>query len=275
LAVIIYSIDVFHMTAMTVLAILWDKETLGYFAFAFKIFQICVSLFPFLIQEVMRTRMYYNVAAAGKGTGGAGNLVRPILAYGFITIAFWQVVFWWAPWAVAKCVPTYIDSVPALIILTLALMPLGVAKICTDFLCSRSILKSGSALKIWGSGIALQALLITFWPTAEDQILRNVPLFYLISALWIYFASFISVFKSEYPWWPRTVYAAVQCLVPVFAALAIVRLEKSVWHWIPGGYWLYNLPSFAVAIALSLGFAGLWVYAWTRWRSWNPFPQHF
>ena len=187
LALVIYSIEFFHALALTILAFFWDKESLGYFTFAFRIFQICLGIFPYLIQEVVRTRMYYSVANQKEEGGGLGEITFIMGAYVFIVTIFWILVYWWIDAVVVKFAPLYVDSIVALKILTLAILPLGICKILSDYLCSDVHKKTFFVVRVWFIGLLIQGVLLLTIPMTQSSLLIVGPIVYLIATFVVFY----------------------------------------------------------------------------------------
>jgi O-antigen/teichoic acid export membrane protein len=152
LALVTYSMDLFHVVALTILAFKCDKVTLGYYAFAYRIFQILLAIFPYLIQEVMRVRMYSHIAKTGEWSDHLPKLFYPIVVYSFVTSLICLMVYWWSGWAIGHFAPSYLYSVRAIEMLSFVLLPIGIVKICSDYLCSRVINKTFYAVCRLGLG---------------------------------------------------------------------------------------------------------------------------
>ncbi len=195
LGLVTYAVGIFHAIAMTVLAWRWDKETLGYFAFAFRIFQILLAIFPYLIQDVVRTRMYQNIAQMTSESQRMESLKGPLRLYALVTVACWVLAESFGSQIIAWVAPLYVNSVGMLQVLILALFPLGVAKIFSDYLCSRVHQRMHVALAIWASGTGLQMLYLIFMN--HDQI-WHVPLVYVAATLIVYVMMAIAVVEHKF-----------------------------------------------------------------------------
>ena len=232
LAVIVYSIQFYHMIALTIIAFLYDKPTLGYFAFAFRIFQICLALFPSLIQEIMRTRMYFHVAQVQDGQSYFKKLLFPMGVYCVITSFFWLFVYWWADWGIGYFAPTYTNSIGTLKILTVALVPLGIAKICSDYLCSHVHKKAMTVALVWGIGIILQGVAVIFACIDQSNLSYEVPMAYLISTFSIYvFLGRVSFEAKEGIFSPYL--HLIYLLMPLAIASAVTYALKAFWFTVP------------------------------------------
>lgn len=250
LSMIIYSTQFFHAIALTILALQWDKETLGYFAFAFRIFHIFLALFPSLAQDLLRTRMYSKIAQTQDTQERLRYLVFPLVSYCCITSIFWLCLYWWSDWLIFRAAPLYMDSVPAIKLLTLALLPLGVSMVYSDYLCSRVLNKTRFVVLSWFLGIIIQAGWVYSIQLTPVSIINKVPLIYLVSNLVVYvlitgeslqaqgqlFMKFLRIFHLFLP------------LGFVCAAIYFVQL---VFHWVPSREFLNNMPPFLCSITLS------------------------
>jgi len=186
LALMFYSIEVFNMITMTVVAFIWDKETLGYYAFAYRIFQICIAIFPLLIREVMRARMYFYMAESEDEGVRFQNLIFPMSIYSLTTSIFWLMIYWWSTLIIHKFVPEYKNSVIVLNILIFSLIPLGINKISSDFLCSRIYNKMTFVSCCWVIGIIIQVAGILLANQFGHNIFNLVPMIYVVSVIVVY-----------------------------------------------------------------------------------------
>jgi hypothetical protein len=184
LALVAYSIEFFHAAALTILAIRWDKETLGYFAFSFRIFQIALAIFPYLIQDVMRTRLYEGLAKVKDEVQleRLKFLAKPLTIYAVITLLAWLGVLVFSGPIVHYVAPVYLPSVLALKILTLSLLPLGIAKVLGDYLCSRLHSKAYWVVFAWATGIILQCTGL-LWGMKSYDISWKAPLIYVSASI--------------------------------------------------------------------------------------------
>lgn len=222
LAGLVYSIELFHAIAMTILAFQLDKTSLGYFAFAYKVFYVSLAIFPFLIQEVMRTRMYYKVAQLKQTEeGGLTQLFGPMVLYSVITMVFWLGLYWWADWGIQRFVPAYSGSVMTLKLLTLALLPLGIVKICSDYLCSLAQRRTIFVVKAWGGGIALQALSIFILFLNGRNVLPWVPFIYLSATLLVY-ALIVGAALNVRQDFPRGIARMIYLTSPLLAVMIVI-----------------------------------------------------
>jgi len=250
LAAIIYSIQFYHMIALTILAFTCDKITLGYFAFAFRIFQICLAIFPFLIQEVIRTRMYFHVAQAKKGQPYLEKLFFPMGIYCAITSLFWLFIYWWTDWGINRIAPEYLYSVETLKLLTLALLPLGITKICSDYLCSNVHKKTKVTLLSWLLGITLQGIAICFVSIDQENLLFSVPLVYVISTFLIYVLITKTSLKVEGEVFPNDM--RLICLwTPLAAAFVCVYFLKNFYHFMPSHNFNANIMPFLTSVVFT------------------------
>ncbi len=183
LAAVYYLYEFFQVFALTVLAWKWDVVTLGYFAFAFRIYQICLSLFPAVMADVMRSRMYFFSARMQEGEGPFQRLFVPLGMYTAVTGLFWFLMYAGAEWGIRRFFPHYVDSAQALIVLTLALIPMGIVKVLGEFLCSRVYNKTVLVISVWILGIIFQGLLFFMLPQTQVNIVHAAPLIYLAAAV--------------------------------------------------------------------------------------------
>lgn len=183
LATVYYSYEFFQMIALTVLAWKWDVVTLGYFAFAFRIYQICLSLFPAALADVIRSRMYFHSARLQEGEDPFRGLFVPLGMYTALTGLFWFLVYAGAGWGIQRFFPYYVDSTQALIVLMLALIPMGLVKVLGEFLCSRVYNKTALVIFAWILGIIFQGLFFFMFPLTQANIIHVAPVIYLAAAV--------------------------------------------------------------------------------------------
>ena len=179
LGAVYYLYDFFQVIALTVLAWKWDVVTLAYFAFAFRIYQICLSLFPSVIAEVMRSRMYFHSAQLKKGEDPFRKLFAPLGMYTLLTGLFCFLMYAGAGWGIRRFFPHYVDSTQALIVLMLALIPMGIVKVLGEFLCSRVYNKTALVISVWVLGIIFQGLLFFIFHLTQINIVHVAPIIYL------------------------------------------------------------------------------------------------
>ncbi|MBI4245424.1 MAG: hypothetical protein HY606_15150 [Planctomycetes bacterium] len=185
LATVYYSYEFFHVIALTVLAWQYDILTLGYFAFAFRIYQICLSIFPAVLADVMRARMYVHSAQLENGEDPFRKMFLPLGLYTVGTGLFCLFTYIGAGWGIQRFFPEYIESTQALILLMLALIPMGPVKVLGEFLCSRVYNKTALVIAAWILGIAFQGLVLFFFifSLTEANIVHIAPLIYLAAGL--------------------------------------------------------------------------------------------
>lgn len=243
----IYSIEIFHAISLTVFAVKWDKATLGYFAFSFRIFQIGLMAFPYLMQEITRTRMYYNVAQSEREKFPSKDLFLPMEIYCLVTAIVWLFVYWWADWGIARFLPAYINSVNILKILTLALLPLGITKICSDYLCGQTQKKTGWVILIWGIGILFQVSGLLFLSRSGTSALTVAPIVYVAATIFIYAPLVSMAFNFN-----NNIGQALAKMIYLFSPLmlvgAIIFLMDNICHFSPGVEFQSNLAPFFVSL---------------------------
>lgn len=183
LAAVYYLYEFFQMIALTVLAWRWDVVTLGYFAFAFRIYQICLSLFPAVMADVMRTRMYFHSAQKQGGEDFFRRLFMPLGIYMVVTGLFWLLMYVGAEWGIRKFFPHYVESTQALTLLMLALIPMGIVKVLGEFLCSRVYNRTTLVIFAWILGIVFQGLFFLILPLTQANIVHIAPVIYLASTI--------------------------------------------------------------------------------------------
>lgn len=182
LAMVYYLYDFFQMIALTVLAWKWDVVTLAFFAFVFRIYQIFLSLFPTALADVMRSRMYFHSAQMPQGKDPFQKIFVPLGIYAAMAGLFWLLMYGAAGWVIHRFFPQYVDSTQALIVLTLALIPMGLVKVLGEFLCSRVYNKTTLVIFAWVLGIVAQGVLFLMLP-AGVNIVQVAPAIYLATAL--------------------------------------------------------------------------------------------
>ena len=229
LAVMIYTIEFFHMVALTILAFRCDKMTLGYIAFSFRIFQVCLAVFPSLIQDVMRARLYYTVAQTNSAKQQFQQFIYSMTTYGLVVSAFWLAVYWGAPWAINRFSHMYTPSVGMLQWLTAALLPIGIVKIFSDYLCSRVHQKTTTVIVLWGMAIALQSLLLWIVPVHQQEYFNLVSIGYFLSTLIIYF-SIVGLTFSLGETWVQGLLRSLQLLAPLVLVSVSVVFVTFAWH---------------------------------------------
>ncbi len=159
LSLITYLSRLFHYLPLTILAFVWSRETLGHFVFAFRVFEILLALFPYLTQELVRTLMYQRLAQLEKGKNRFKILMMPIGFYLALTLCLWFVIYWFSLPIAHWLFPAYVDSIPALQILSLSLIPFGISQIIGDFLSSRVLLKTRRVVSLWVVSTVVQCVL--------------------------------------------------------------------------------------------------------------------
>ena len=185
LILIVYSTEIFHNISMSILALRFEKETLGYYSFAFRIFQVFLALFPALIREVMKTRLFYLAAQSQVTKEDSRNLVKMVQVYCFISLIFILVIYWWSDWIIFKVAPLYQSSAVTLKILSLALLPLGLTIIMGDYLCSPVFKKELFVISVWVTGILVQIILLLVNVDAQG-IFWQVPCIYLLISIIVF-----------------------------------------------------------------------------------------
>ena len=105
-------------------------------------------------------------------------------------------------------------------------MPLGVAKICSDFLCSRSLNKTGYALISWLFAIGLQTVLLVIFNNDAKDILTMVPIIYLISTLMIYILAVGAAFNVSRDW----VKGSLQIMYMLSPLCIVGLINYSMYH---------------------------------------------
>lgn len=183
LAAVYYLYEFFQVITLTVLAWKLDMVSLGYFAFAFRIYQICLSLFPAVMADVMRARMYVHSAQLQRGEDPFQRLFVPLRIYTVVTGLFWFFIYAGAEWGIRRFFPHYAESTQALILLTLALIPMGIVKVLGEFLCSRVYNKAALVISAWILGIIFQGLLFFILPLTQVNIIHAAPLIYLAAVI--------------------------------------------------------------------------------------------
>jgi len=249
LLVMASSMEIFHATALTVLALRWDRQTLGFFVFAFRIFQILLIIFPVLIQEVVRTRMYFWLARAKEEMNGFRHMILPLGFYGLVTAVIWIAGYCWVDWVVWRFVKYYIPSVHAVKLLVIALLPLGITKIASDYLCSRVHNKAKFVIFGWLSGIIVQAVCLYCFPIAPENILVTAPLIYLGATLWVYFL-IVSVSFAGDGRWAGGICQSVIMLLPMAVAIGAIVGASQLTGWHPTGKFQDNILPFIVSLLI-------------------------
>lgn len=273
LAAIVYSIQLYHMIALTILAFLCDKVTLGYFAFAFRIFYMCLTIFPFLIQEVMRTRMYFHVAQARKGQPYLEKLFFPMGIYCIITSFFWIFIYWWADWGINRVASNYLQSIETLKLLILALLPLGITKICSDYLCSNVHRKIRIVLLSWLFGVALQGSVIWVLSINQKNLLFNVPVVYLISTFVIYVLVTRASLEVEGEVFPGSM-RLIFLWIPLVGALSSVYFLKKIFLFSPSLDFSANIIPFLASLVLMYGLIQVTILLFRKHRRFSAFFSH-
>ena len=251
LALVNYSVEFFHAVAITILAYQWDKETLGYFAFAYRMFYMALALFPYSIREVFRTRVYFRVARAGSGKSSFERFYLPMDLYCAAATFVWLTVYWWTDSVVHWLAPVYIPSTMALKLLMLALVPLGITKILTDYLCSNVSQKTMTVIMAWGLGIAIQAGLIFGADLNPANILYKIPGIYLVSTLIVYIWIGISSFRLMDDM-AKNMWRLIYFLLPLAIAVGMTFLGKQWFLWSPQYGFYENLAPFSLSVLATL-----------------------
>lgn len=183
LAAVYYLYEFFQMIPLTVLAWKCDVVILGYFAFAFRIHQICLGLFPTVMADVMRSRMYFLSAQLQDGEDPFRRLFVPLGMYTAVMGLFWFLMYAGAGRGIRNFFPHYVGSTQALIVLMLALIPMGPVKVLGEFLCSRVYNKTALVIFAWVLGIIFQGLLFFMLPLTQANIVHVAPVIYLAAAV--------------------------------------------------------------------------------------------
>lgn len=253
LALVTYSMDLFHVVALTVLAFKCDKVTLGYYAFAYRIFQILLAIFPYLIQEVMRVRMYSHIAKSEDWSEHLPKLFYPIIVYSFVTSVICLAVYWWSGWMIGHFAPNYLYSVRAIEMLSFVLLPIGIVKISSDYLCSRAINKTVYAVIAWALGIAGQVIALTIFDIQGDTILYIVPFVYLTSTLLVYILIPGTVFRDNGNWF-KTGMRLILMLSPLVCAGFNLYVLRYLLDFHPTQIFVKNLRSFILSLIIHVLF---------------------
>jgi O-antigen/teichoic acid export membrane protein len=254
LAMVFYFIEIFHFVSLTILAFIWDKTTLGYFAFAFRIFQILLTVFPLVIREVMRTRMYFTIAQTEDHDTHLEQLFFPMTIYSLITSVFWLAVYWWVDWGIGLIAPIYSASGTALKLLTLALLPIGVTTICSDYLCSVYHKKTKVVILAWGTGIILQICCLSLLGVQAGHVFYIVPVYYLVATLLVYVLVWRILFKVRGGNLGSSYARMVDLLLPLGIVCGIVYVMHHFIYLVPSKNFWGNLMPFGVSVAVLLVF---------------------
>ncbi len=183
LAAVYYSYEFFHVIALTILAWQYDKVTLGYFAFAFRIYQICLSIFPAVMADVMRARMYVHSAQLQKGEDPFRKMFLSLGIYIMMTGLFCFLTYIGAGWGIQRFFPHYVESTQTLILLMFALIPMGTVKVLGEFLCSRVYHRTALVIFAWILGIIFQGLFFFLFPLTQSNIIYIAPLIYMAASV--------------------------------------------------------------------------------------------
>jgi len=274
LAIFIYAVELFHILAVTILAIHWDKATLGYFVFAFRIFQICLALFPYLIQQVMRTRMYFHIAAQkDKREDDLQHLLFPMGIYSIFSSIFWLFLYWWSDWLVGYLAPLYGKSVVTLQLLALALLPTGITQVCSDYLCSHVHKMTKAVIVAWIFAIIFQGSFLYFGAVPENAILHSIPKIYLASTLLIYCLIVPMAFRMR----NNTIVATLRLiylLLPVGIAYTVNIFLRDLFHFAPSRSLGDNLTPFFAANVLTYFGVAVVLYMTRNHKTFNVFLKH-
>ena len=240
----------FNLLFFKVVAFIWDKETVGYYAFAIRIFQICLAIFPFLIREVLRPRMYFHLAETKNRASGLKNLIFPMSIYGVITSIFWLVTYWWSMFGVDQIAEEYKSAVTVLNILIFSLLPLGIAKICSDYLCSRVYNKMKFVICSWTIGIVFQIVCILFTNRIFPDIFHIVPVIYVLSTMMVYFCVVGYVFCIGKKL-GESLISVVNLFLPLVIALLSVLIIRSIFDGTPSLDAFSNLYFSSISILIT------------------------
>ena len=258
LAIIIYSIGLFREVTLTVSAFYYDKSTIGYLAFALKIFQICLALFPLLIQELLRTRIYFHVAQT-KGTRDLDRLLLPLGVYSMITALFWVLMYWWIDWAINYFAPQYASCIGMMKILFFSLIPLGICIVCGDYLCSHAYKLAHVVVLAWWSGIIFQVASLNTMFLNKIFSLLNIATTVVISTFIIYaiIGGYAFCKKKEIS---RGVLLLFGFLMPGLISFFVVAILKNYFGWMPSYVFTHNLLPFALSTLLISSIFGIFVF---------------
>ncbi len=189
---IFYSFEAFRFTPMTAIMMRYSADQIAPCIFAFRIVLLCFPFFPFLLQDMMKTRMFQQIAKDKTADRQLEFLVFPIKLYALASSLFCLALYWFIPWFIGRLAPVYHDSATGIAILSLTLLPLGIAQVCSDFLSSRLYQQTSFVFFAWLTGIVLQVILLIAMPSNAFVINRLVPFIYLGVTFLIYL--FISCF---------------------------------------------------------------------------------
>jgi len=268
LTIMFYSMAIFQQVSLTVVALIWDKTTLGYYAFAFRIFQICLAIFPYPIRQVMRTRMYFHLAKTQKEGADFKGLVSPLLIYSLITSIFWLATYWWAPFVINRFAPEYGSSIFVLNILVFSLVPIGISTVCSDYLSSLVFNKMVLVNYYWIIGIFIQVFVIFSAHLMYSDIFNFVPVIYLCSTMFIYFCVIRYIFSAQNI--KTGSLSSMACLIlPLAIALFSVLLIKIFFHVGPSLDVLSNIRYSAIS-SISIMALAYW-FVWFN----NKYKMHF
>ena len=170
--------------------------------------------------------------------------------YCTITSFFWLFIYWWADWGINQIASEYLRSVETLKLLTLALLPLGITKICSDYLCSNVYRKTGITLLSWLLGIILQGTAIYFISISQENLLFNVPLVYVISTFLIYVLVTKASLRVEGEIFPSDM-RLISLWVPLAMALVCVYSLKKFLHFIPSYDFNTNIIPFLTSVVFT------------------------
>lgn len=251
---VFYFIEIFHFISLTILAFIWDKATLGYYAFAFRIFQILLTVFPLVIREVMRTRMYFAIAQTEDQDTHWEQLFFPMRVYSLITSVFWLAVYWWVDWGIGLIAPIYSASGTALRLLTVALLPLGVITICSDYLCSIYHKRTKVVILSWGTGIILQICCLSLVGVQAGHIFYIVPTYYLVATLLVYILVGRILFKVRGENLGNSCLRMMDLLWPLGIVCGGVYVMRRFFYLVPSKDFWGNLAPFGASVTVLLFF---------------------
>ncbi|GEM_PF-3167511 len=264
LAVVYYSYEIFQAVAITVLAWQWDKQTLGYFVFAFRVYQICLDIFPAVIADVLRTRLYFYAAQIKAMDDPFEKIYRPLKVYAMVAAFFWLIVYWWGNWGIQRFFPNYVQSTMALKLLMLALIPMGIVKVLSQYLCSSIFKRMPWIIMAWTASIFTQATLFFIFPLTSENITAMSSVIYLSSTFLIYisigFCAFGFGLKEKFY---NTISKMVSLLIPLSIILMVVGIIRFSGHWLPTGNFYMNILPFGLSV-LGTGILMYFVYFFER-----------
>lgn len=194
LAGVTYSTEWFHSIPLTIIAMFWSKTTLGYFTFAFRLFQLFLALFPYLIQQITRTRIYFLLGQQKLDEKLVSSIINILRTYCCLSVLFASIFYIWADWGIDKFIPKYSTSGYAVKSLPFMLLPLGIAYIFSDYLSSRFHNRVWLSIFGWLTGVAVQCLLFIGLYLTGFDVLKGASWIYMISVIFVYLFLSVNVF---------------------------------------------------------------------------------